>query len=82
MSMRNDVYTSSSLQTRCFCQNFGTKNMRIRSVCVWSQVVYEQLGLGNQRKGRNWIFGGTHSKHLGSHKPKTDYVLTEKDNIH
>jgi hypothetical protein len=61
ISWENDVYTSSPLQTRCFCQDFGTKNMRTWSVCIRSQVLYEQLRLGNERKGRNRIFCGIHA---------------------
>ena len=29
-------------------------------MCIWSQVLYEQLRWGNQRKGRNRIFCGIH----------------------
>ena len=43
-------------------------------MCIWSQVLYDQLRLGNQRKGRNRIFYGIHvvseSEHSGSHELK------------
>lgn len=66
------------MQTRCFSQNFGTKHMEIWSVCVWGQIPYEQLGIGDQRKGRNRIFCGIHvvseSEHSGSHELKSRFT--------
>lgn len=34
-------------------------------MCIGRQVVYEQSGFGNERKGRNWIFRGMHSEGVG-----------------